>query len=95
MPFKPQIKLLVASKELQTSATIPNPSEEDRAAFVWLAFTPEDLKTAVETYKAAVREMLSSRSKSHSRRCLELRASWGHPGSGEEDCPDPNCPSAK
>jgi hypothetical protein len=32
MAFKPQIKLLVASKELQTSATIPNPSEEDRAA---------------------------------------------------------------
>lgn len=95
MAFKPQIKLLAASKEDQLQVTIPNPSEEDRAAFVWLAFTPEDLKPAVEAYKTAVREMLSSRSKSHSTRCLELRASWVHPGSGEEDCPDPNCPSAK
>lgn len=59
MPFKPQIKLLAASKEDQWQATIPNPSEEDRAAFVWLAFTPDALKPAVEAYKAAVRDRLA------------------------------------
>lgn len=59
MPFKPQIKLLAASKEEQWRATIPNPSEEDRAAFVWLAFPPEALKPAIEAYKAAVREHLA------------------------------------
>lgn len=59
MPFKPQIKLLAASKEDQWQVTIPNPSEEDRAAFVWLAFTPDALKPAVEAYKAAVRDRLA------------------------------------
>lgn len=59
MPFKPQIKLLVASKEDQWQATITNPSEEDRAAFVWLTFPPDALKPAIEVYKAAVREHLT------------------------------------
>jgi len=59
MPFKPQIKLLVASKELQTSVTIPNPSEEDRAAFLWLVLPPDELKPDIAAFKVAVREHLA------------------------------------